>query len=79
MIIIYGKNACPYCQMAKNLCETANIDYQYVDIFSSPENEKNYNEFREKYNHMTVPLVMNGETFIGGFTELQGKVMAKEL
>ncbi len=71
MITIYGKTTCPYCDAAKALCETADEEFEYIDVFSSPENEKKHRELAEKYSHFSVPLILSGGEFIGGFTELQ--------
>ena len=30
MIKIYGKDNCAYCNMAKQLCESKGLDYEYL-------------------------------------------------
>jgi glutaredoxin 1 len=74
MITIYGKQGCPYCEMAKNICTTAQLEHTYIDIFSSSEAENTYKELSETHNHFTVPLILQNDDFIGGFTELQQKL-----
>ena len=32
MIEIYGKDNCPYCDMAKALCEQKKLDYVYYQL-----------------------------------------------
>jgi glutaredoxin len=55
MITIYGKDYCPYCDAAKGLAETLGAEYEYIDVFSSPETEQKHKELSEKYSHYTVP------------------------
>jgi len=71
MITIYGKANCPFCDAAKAMAKTLGAEYEYVDIFSSPENEEKHKELSEKHSHFTVPLIMKDDEFIGGFTEFQ--------
>ena len=77
MITIYGKSACPYCQMAKHLCETAQLEHEYIDIFSSEDAQKKHAELAEKYKHRAVPLVLWDGEFVGGFTELQQRYLSQ--
>jgi len=32
MIEIYGKTQCPYCDMAKQLCQQEKLDYSYNQL-----------------------------------------------
>ncbi len=79
MITIYGKAGCPYCVAAKAMCQTLSVEHEYVDIFSSPDSEKEYKQLSEKYSHFSVPLILAGGEFIGGFTELQASQKSGEL
>ena len=31
-VTIYGRASCGFCLMAKNLCETRNIPYRWIDM-----------------------------------------------
>ena len=32
MITIYGKNKCPFCVKAKNLCQEKGIEFKYKEV-----------------------------------------------
>ena len=68
---IYATTSCRYCDMAKKLLESKEIEYEYLTLAaSSPIME----EIKTWTGQMTVPLIFevtdNRETFIGGYTEL---------
>ncbi len=66
MIEIYGKEQCPYCDMAKNLAEQKGLEYEYKQLGIHFE----LHELLEKApTARTFPQIfINGEN-IGGFTE----------
>lgn len=68
MIEIYGKDNCAYCNMAKQLCESKGLDYEYVML----DEDYTQDEFFEKFpTARTFPqIIMDGEA-IGGFNELR--------
>ena len=63
-LTIYTKPGCCYCEYAKTLCNSMNIEYKekdYHDITLSPESP----------HGVTFPKIyQNGNDFIGGYTEL---------
>jgi len=66
-IKIYGKPNCPYCVKAKDLAETKNIAYEYIDLTENPDILK---EMKEA-GHKSVPIIYEEtEGLIGGFVEL---------
>ncbi len=78
-ITIYGKSYCGYCDAAKRMCETLGAEYDYIDVFASPETETQHKTLVEKYQHYTVPLILADGEFVGGFTELQAAHKAGKL
>ena len=64
---IYTTAYCPYCVRAKNLMKAKNINFTEIDITSSDEK---LNELTLKTGMETVPQIWIGETFVGGFDEL---------
>ena len=67
MIEIWGKTMCPYCDMAKRLCETNGYDFTYKQLGEDFDREEVFEHFP---NARTFPqITMDGE-YIGGFTEL---------
>ena len=77
MIIIFGKDYCPYCRNSKKMLEEKKSNFTYFPL----EQEKNnvlVNKLREleliPNNHRTVPIVINYKdrkpSFIGGYDDL---------
>ena len=71
MIKIYGKDNCAYCNMAKQLCESKGLEFEYMHLNVDYTQE----EFFEKFpTARTFPqIIMDGEA-IGGFNELRDKL-----
>jgi glutaredoxin len=66
--IVWSKNGCPFCDQAKNLLKSKNIEFEERNI------EKNWS--REQLieavpNARTLPQIFLDEKLIGGFTELR--------
>tara|TARA_A200000159_G_C7190641_1_gene283647 strand:- start:197 stop:415 length:219 start_codon:yes stop_codon:yes gene_type:complete len=68
MIIIYGKEQCPYCDMAKDLVERKELEYQYKQLGK----DFAFKDLVERFpTARTFPqIVMDGNS-IGGYTELE--------
>ena len=68
MIIIYGKTQCPYCDMAKNMCEQKGIDYEYKQLGTDFDR----NEMLETFpGARTFPQIIVDGNKIGEYTELK--------
>lgn len=68
-VTIYTKATCPYCINAKRLLDQKGVAYTEIDVYGMSEAETN--EVAVKTNHYrTVPKIFIGETFIGGFSDL---------
>jgi len=68
MIEIYGKTQCPYCDMAKALCEQKGLDFKYKlfgEDFSREELMETFPGAR------TFPQIIVDGNKIGGYTELK--------
>jgi glutaredoxin 3 len=71
MIKIYGKDNCAYCNMAKQLCESKGLEYEYLSLGEDFFGDEFFDMFPTA---RTFPqITMEGEA-IGGFTELKDKV-----
>ena len=71
MIVIYGKDHCPYCDMAKQLCEREELKYEYLKLGEDFEREQMMNTFP---GARTFPqIIFEGEK-IGGYTDLVEKL-----
>jgi len=64
---------------AKALFQSLDVTYEEVDVASSPGVRA---EMAEKYQWMTVPMIMIGDEFVGGYDDVaklhaEGKFMKK--
>lgn len=64
-VTIYYKGYCPYCKAALNFLTERNVPHNAIDA-ELPENQTEFENMKEKYNHRTVPLILIGDEFIGG-------------
>ena len=68
MVVIYGKEQCAYCMMAKNLCEQKGLEYEYKMLnedYTPPE-------FFDLFpGARTFPQIVVDGKHVGGFTELK--------
>ena len=68
-VTIYVKQTCPYCISAKRLLEHKGVVYTEFDV--TKMNQTELEEVAGKTNHhRTVPKIFIGDTFIGGFDDL---------
>jgi glutaredoxin 3 len=67
--IVWSKNGCPYCDMAKNMLRTSGVKYEERNIQTEEWTREQLLEAVP--NAKTVPQIfMHGE-YVGGYTELQ--------
>jgi glutaredoxin len=67
--VVWSKENCFYCHMAKGLLEREGIEYEERNIES---NEWSRADMLEAVpNATTVPQIFHGDKHVGGFTELQ--------
>ncbi|MBT3817212.1 MAG: glutaredoxin 3 [Candidatus Magasanikbacteria bacterium] len=64
---IYTTTYCPYCSKAKQLFSALDTSYEEINV---EENEELRKEMAEKYNWQTVPMILIGDEFIGGYDDL---------
>ena len=74
-ITVYTTDYCPYCRMAKALLDQKGLSYE--EILLKTDEEKMQLVSRTK--HRTVPQIFFGETFIGGFDDLNRLAQEKDL
>ena len=79
--IIIGRESCPFCVRALDLCIALEYEYVFLDYDHSPEILEDYKDF---YDQSTVPIILanNAETGytkrIGGYTDLLDTTEQKE-
>lgn len=67
MIEIWGKSSCPYCEAAKQLCETRNLPYVYKQL----DVDFTRDEILETFpGARTFPQIIVSGTKIGGYDKL---------
>jgi GrxC family glutaredoxin len=64
---VYTTTYCPYCKKAKALLEAVKAEYTEINV---EEDAALRAEMAEKYNWQTVPMILIGDEFIGGFDDL---------
>ncbi len=75
-IVIYTKDNCPYCAMAKQLLHSKGFEWTELDIETEAGRRE---EMIERSGRMTVPQIFIGETHVGGFDDLSAMESAGEL
>ena len=78
-LIIYTKDYCPYCTMAKNLLTSIGATYEEVDVSN---NQELLMQIVAKSRMRTVPQIFLGDECLGGYTDIaslhaDGKLMQK--
>ena len=67
-VVVYSKETCPYCVMAKNLLEQKGVTkIEEIRIDLDPVIR---DKMIEITGRMTVPQIFIGETHVGGFDDL---------
>lgn len=68
---IYGKEQCPYCDMAKVLCTQKEIQFEYKQLGKDFTREQMIEKFPTA---RTFPqIILNGEK-IGGYDQLKQQI-----
>ena len=65
---IYTKNNCIWCDRAKLLLDSKDIEFKEIDLSDDQKREKFYNSIGE--NVKTVPQIYIDELRIGGYQDL---------
>ena len=66
-VIVYVKEGCIYCMMAKDLLVENKIIYETIELASNPALQK---KLIEKTKQTTVPYIFINNKFIGGYNDL---------
>ena len=76
-IVMYVKQTCPYCVMAKRLLAQKGVEPVEINVEEEPARRE---EMLAKSNGMrTVPQIFIGDHHVGGYTELAALDRAGEL
>lgn len=66
--VVWSKNACPFCDQAKNLLKLKGIEYEERNISRDWTREQLLEAVPDA---RTVPQIFLDDKLIGGFTELR--------
>jgi thioredoxin reductase (NADPH) len=66
-VVMYTKNVCPYCTMAKHLLASKGVEWQEINIEQESGRRE---EMIERSGRITVPQIWIGDSHIGGFDEM---------
>ncbi len=66
-IVMYLRQTCPFCVMAKRLLAEKGWEWTEIDIQQDPERRA---EMIERSGRHTVPQIFIGDEHIGGFDDL---------
>jgi len=75
-VVVWSKDACFYCQMAKNLLELKEIEFEERNTTLSEQTRTEF--FEAMPDAKTLPQIFIGGEHIGGFTELQKYLKDRE-
>jgi len=67
-VIVYTMKTCPYCERAKALLKQRGVPYK--EILVPMEDDATWEMLEKKTGMKTMPQILNGETLIGGFSDL---------
>ncbi len=76
-VTIYGRPGCGFCVLAKNLCEMKGMDFDFVNIIEQGISKADLAETIGK-PVLTVPQILVGKDYIGGFREFSHYVQQRE-
>ena len=80
-VVIFGRDSCPYCVKAKELCEDVKgyipgLEYRYVDIHEENIDKADLEKtIGQPVN--TVPQIFVDEKYIGGYTEFNEYIISR--
>lgn len=66
---VFGRPGCGFCVQAKNVLEAKQLPFNYVDIHAEKISPADLEKTIGKPVR-TVPQIFHGETYIGGYQEL---------
>ena len=69
--IVYTKNFCPYCDMAKQLLTEKGVAYQEININHSDKPDAIIKEIQSFTTQKTFPQILLDGQYIGGYTDLR--------
>lgn len=75
-ILLYGTLMCPYCNAAKQLLNSKDLDFHEIRV---DQDHKQRQIMTEKSGRTSVPQIFIGDQHIGGFDDLNALNRSGEL
>lgn len=76
MLTVYSKTNCPFCDKAKHLLETKNINYEVINIEENPDART----WLMEQGHRAVPQIYkDGDLFVEGGYQGLARLSDEEL
>jgi glutaredoxin 3 len=75
-VIVYTTDRCGFCTRVKMLLKAREIAFEEVNLAGNPDG---FVELAQKTGMMTLPQVMVGGTFVGGYQETAAADQSGEL
>ena len=72
-VMVFSKDYCPYCNKAKTLLSSANIDFYAVELDIIKNGNSLHEALKSYSSQKTVPAIYIGGQFIGGYDDLLTK------
>ncbi|TPX61220.1 hypothetical protein PhCBS80983_g01307 [Powellomyces hirtus] len=69
-VLIYSKTYCPYCDKAKALLKSKNVNYEIIELDTVKDGEKMHAHLKELSGQTTVPNIYINGKHIGGCSDL---------
>ena len=70
-VVVFSSETCPHCVTAKDILGSMNIDFEVVDVKSSPGMIP---AFKQVTNHRTIPCIYVNQEKIGGCSDLKNLI-----
>ena len=67
-VIIYTRSGCPWCERACELFESLGAEFEEVRLDADPQRRA---ELSARYDWKTVPMIVAGDRFLGGFSDVK--------
>ena len=75
-VTVYRTEWCPYCVAAKRFLSQRGIAFEEVYLDREPDKMA---ELKERFDWRTVPMIVIGDHFVGGYTDLRALDQRGEL
>ncbi len=76
-VTIYGRTSCGFCMAARDLCESRNIPYTWIDMIEQGLGKQDIADRIGRPVH-TVPQILVGSEYVGGYDDFSAYVRRSE-